>query len=109
MSDEGDGWFLNMVLMAVEGGIHDWRAETPLERPLGPSPGRPPSVEGDAQTLLDLRAANPRSDDRVDFDDCRVDFGNKINVGKQRARIRYLAAATLAAELLALSKKSSSK
>jgi hypothetical protein len=105
MSDERDGWYLNMVLMQVEGGMQDWRAETPLERSPGPSPGRPTLVEGDAQSLLDLRAANPRSDDRVDFDDCRADFVKKIDVGKQRARVRYDAAAALAAELIALSKK----
>ena len=102
MSDEGDRWFLNMALMAVEGGIHDWRAEAPLERSPGPSPGRPSSVEGDAQTLLDLRAANPGSD-------CRVEFEKTTGVGNQRARIRYQAADALAAELIALSKKRSSK
>ena len=57
-----------MALMAVEGAIQAWRAETPLERPPGPSLGRPPVVEGDAQTLLDLRAANPGSDCRAEFE-----------------------------------------
>jgi hypothetical protein len=102
MSDEGDRWFLNMALMAVEGGIHDWRAEAPLERPPGPSPGRPTIVEGNAQTLLDLCAANPESD-------CRVEFEKTTGAGNQRARIRYQAADALAAELTALFKKRSSK
>jgi hypothetical protein len=100
MSDEGDSWYLNMVLMAVEGGMQDWSAEAPLARSPGPSPGRPPLVERDAQTLLDLRAA------AVDPDsDCRVDFENTTGAGSQKARIRYQAAAALAAELIALSKK----
>ena len=100
--NENEGWFLNIAAMAVEGGIQTWRAETPLERPLGPSLGRPPVVEGDAQTLLDLRAANPDSD-------CRVEFEKTTGVGNQRARIRYHDADARAAELIALMASSSGK
>ena len=100
--DENEGWLLNMALIAVEGGIQTWRAETPLERPPGPSLGRPPVVDGDAQTLLDLRAADPGSD-------CRVEFEKTTGAGKQRARIRYQDADARAAELIALMTSSSGK
>ena len=100
--NENEGWFLNMAAMAVEGGIQTWRAETPLERPPGPSLGRPPVVDRDAQTLLDLRAANPGSD-------CRVEFEKTTGVGNQRARIRYQDADARAAELTALMASSSGK
>ena len=91
-----------MAAMAVEGGIQSWRAETPLARPPGPSLGRPPVVEGDAQTLLNLRAANPDSD-------CRVEFEKWTGASKQRARIRYQDADARAAGLIALMASSSGK
>jgi hypothetical protein len=81
-ADENEGWWLNMTLLAVEGGIQAWRAEHPQERPPGPSPGRPKVVNGDVQTLLEMRAANPGAD-------CRAEFEKWTGAGKQRARIRY--------------------
>jgi hypothetical protein len=100
--DENEGWFLNMALMAVEGGIQAWRVETPLERPPGPSLGRRPVVEGDAQALLNMRAATPGSD-------CRRQFEKWTRVGKQQARIRYRSADAVAAQLIALWASSSGK
>jgi hypothetical protein len=94
-NDESEGWWLNMTLQAVEGGIQAWRAETPLERPPGPLLGRPKVVDGDAQILLEMRAAKPSSD-------CRAEFEKWTGAGKQRARIRYQAADARAAELVAL-------
>ena len=81
-NDENEGWWLNMSLYAVEGGIQAWRAEHPQERPLGPSLGRPKVVDGDIQTLLAMRAAEPGSD-------CRAEFEKWTGAGKQQARIRY--------------------
>jgi hypothetical protein len=101
-NDENEGWWLNMALHAIEGGIQAWRAETPLERPPGPSLGRPKVVDGDAQTLLELRAANPGSD-------CRAEFVKWTGAGKQRARIRYQDADAMAAELIASIASSSGK
>jgi hypothetical protein len=101
-NDENKGWWLNMALHAVEGGIQAWRAETSLERPPSPSLGRPKVVEGDAQTLLNLRAANPDSD-------CRVEFEKWTGASKQRARIRYQDADARAAELKAMVASSSGK
>ena len=100
-NDQNEGWWLNVALLAVEGGIQAWRAETPLERP-GPSLGRPKVVDGDAQTLLELREANPGSD-------CRVEFEKWTGAGKQRARIRYQDADAMAAELIASMASSSGK
>jgi hypothetical protein len=94
-NDENEGWWLNMALHALEGGMQAWRAETPLERPPGPSLGRPTVVEGDTQTLLNLRAANP-------YSDCRAQFEKWTGAGKQRARIRYQEADAWAAELKAM-------
>jgi hypothetical protein len=99
---EKKGWWLNMALLAVEGAIQAWRAETPLVRPPSPPLGRPPVVEGDAQTLLNLRAANPHSD-------CRVEFEKWTGASKQRARIRYQDADAWAAELKAMMASSSGK
>jgi hypothetical protein len=65
-NDENEGWWLNMTLLAVEGGIQAWRAEHPQERPPAPSLGRPKVVDGDVQTLLELRATNPGADCRAD-------------------------------------------
>jgi hypothetical protein len=56
--------------------------------------GRPKAVERDAQTLLELRAANPASD-------CRREFERSTGVGKQAARLRYQNADAMAAELIA--------
>jgi hypothetical protein len=81
-NDENKGWLLNMTLLAVEGGIQAWRAEHPQERPPAPSLGRPKVVDGDVQTLLEMRAANPGAD-------CRAEFEKWTRAGKQRARIRY--------------------
>jgi hypothetical protein len=81
-NDENEGWWLNMALYAVEGGILAWRVEHPQERPLGPSLGRPKVVDGDIQTLLAMRAAEPGSD-------CRAEFEKWTGAGKQQARIRY--------------------
>jgi len=100
--DENKGWWLNMALHAVEGAIQAWRAETPLERPPGPSLGRPPVVDGDAQILLEMRAAKPGSD-------CRTEFEKWTGAGKQRARIRYQGADAMAAELIASMASSSRK
>ena len=99
---EEKGWWLNMALLNVEGAIQAWRAETPLVRPPGPPLGRPPVIEGDAQILLNLRAANPDSD-------CRVEFEKWTGANKQRARIRYQNADTWAAELKAMMASSSGK
>jgi hypothetical protein len=100
--DENEGWWLNMALLAVEGGIQAWRAETPLERPPGPPLGRPKVVDDDAQKLLDLRAAKPGSN-------CRTDFERWTGAGQQRARIRYQDADARVAELLALMTPASGK
>ncbi len=81
-ADENEGWWLNMALLAVEGGIQAWRAEHPQERPPGPSLGRPKVLDGDVQTLLAMRAAEPGSD-------CRAGFKKWTGAGKQQARIRY--------------------
>jgi hypothetical protein len=101
-NDENEGWWLNMALHALEGGMQAWRAETPLERPPGPSLGRPTVVEGDAQVLLRLRAATPGSD-------CRTEFEKWTRAGKQRARIRYQDADAMAAELIAAMATSSGR
>jgi hypothetical protein len=101
-NNENEGWWLNMALLAVEGGIQAWRAETPLVRPPGPLLGRPRVVEGDAQTLLEMRAAEPGSD-------CRTEFERWTRAGNQRARIRYQDADAMAAELIALMASSSGK
>ena len=100
--NESEGWFLNTAAMAVEGAIQTWRAETQPERSPGPSLGRPPVVEGDAETLLNLRAANPGSD-------CRRDFETLTGTGQQQARIRYQNADALATELKAVMASSSGK
>jgi hypothetical protein len=100
--DDEKGWWQNIALQAVEGAIRTWRAETQLERPQGPSVGRPTVVQKDAQTLLDLRAAKPDSD-------CRTEFEKTIPVDKQQARIRYQNADALVAELNASMASSSGK
>lgn len=100
--DEEKAWWQNIALMDVEGAIQTWRAETRPERPPGPLRGRPPVVDRDAQTLLDLRAANPGSD-------CREIFEKRTRAEKQQARIRYQNANALVAELKALMASSSGK
>jgi hypothetical protein len=74
----------------------------PRSRPPGPSLGRPKVVDGDAQTLLEMRAATPDSD-------CRTEFEKWTGAGKQRARIRYQEADAMAAELIASMASSSGK
>jgi hypothetical protein len=101
-NDEEKAWWQNIALMDVEGAIQTWRAETWPERPPGPLRGRPPVVDRDAQTLLDLRAANPDSD-------CREIFEKRTGAEKQQARIRYQNANALVAELNALMASSSGK
>jgi hypothetical protein len=101
-NDENEGWWLNLALLAVEGGIQAWRAEHAPERPPGPSLGRPKVVDGDAQTLLEMRAATPDSD-------CRTEFEKWTGAGKQRARIRYQEADAMAVELIASMASSSGK
>ena len=98
-NNENEGWWLNMALLAVEGGSQAWRAEHPSERPPGPSLGRPKVVDGDVQTLLEMRAAKPGSD-------CRAEFEKWTDAGKQRARIRYQDAD---AEVRIVSKRFSSR
>lgn len=99
---EEKAWSQNIALMEVEGAIQTWREETWLERPPGPLRGRPPVVDRDAQTLLDLRAANPGSD-------CREIFEKRTGAEKQQARIRYQNANARVAELKALMASSSGK
>jgi integrase len=100
--NENEGWLLNMALQAVEGGAKAWRAETRLERPPGPSLGRPKVVDKDVQKLLEMRAAEPGSD-------CRTAFEKWTCAGKQAARIRYQKADAMAAELIASMLSSSGK
>jgi hypothetical protein len=99
--EEKAGW-LNMTLTAVEEAIQAWRSANPHVSALSRLPGRPTVVEGDAETLLNLRAANPDSD-------CRRDFETLTGVEKQQARIRYQNANALVAELKALWASSSGK
>ena len=79
--EEKAGW-LNITLTAVEGAIQTWRSANPHVGALSLLAGRPTVVEGDAQTLLDMRAVNPGSD-------CRREFERSTGVDKQQARIRY--------------------
>jgi hypothetical protein len=99
--EEKAGW-LSMTLTAVEEAIHAWRSANPHVSALSLLPGRPTVVEGDAQTLLDLRAANPGSD-------CRREFEKTTGADKQQARKRYKAADARVAELKALWTSSSGK
>jgi hypothetical protein len=85
----GHEFLVNLALGQVERAIRRWRAKNPksrfsllrLERR-----GRPPLLDGDVEDLRALRAADPDSDGQAKFK-------KQTGVGKQRARIRYQAAA----------------
>jgi hypothetical protein len=77
-----DELWLNLAFGQVERVIRRWRAENPKSRFSPTRLGRRPLLERDVELLRALRAANPGSD-------CRAEFDKAISVGKQQARIRY--------------------
>jgi hypothetical protein len=83
LHEHPDDLSLNLALGQVEQAIWRWRAENPEARPEAALPlGRPSVLDGDVERLLALRAANPGSG-------CRREFERWTGAGKQRARIRY--------------------
>jgi hypothetical protein len=79
--------FPNLVADRIERTIRRWRAKhrhAPLLH-LGRN-GRPPKcLAEDVKRLRALRTDNPGSD-------CRAEFEDSLNVGKQQRRLRYQAA-----------------
>jgi hypothetical protein len=76
-------WRLTSALRSVERDIQSWCAKNPAQKyPWSTPQGRPRVLDKDIQTLLRLRAANPDSD-------CRTEFERTTGVGKQRSRVRY--------------------
>jgi hypothetical protein len=86
------GGLRNALLHDVESAIQYWRAENPGERPAGGLIGRPKDIDRDVSLLRKLRAANPDSNCRREFEAaiCLDEHGRQVS--KPRAYIRYKAA-----------------
>jgi hypothetical protein len=90
-------WWLNEALGDIEQAAQRWRAEDPSRRPSGGRRGRRKVINGDVQLLLKLRAANPDSDCRREFEAALCLGEHGWPVSQPRAYIRYKAAAAMIA------------